>query len=154
MSQTSPTDVQRPCSQDWKKASAWQPTRPIGVHPTSVQAVRRPEAADREKQRSEHWGPRSRTVFALHLLLPRKERGNRSRRFKTSPNETSFLWPYPFLVHLTVTYRLKNDATAFTRGVQAVLHSCDWNSLVPERVRRDLNHKTVFLEHWSGKQLW
>lgn len=114
----------------------------------SVQAVRRPRLQTVRRQRWERWRPRLGTAFALHcialhLRFQRKERGRLrggSRPFRIEHRFAVISFSRALDCH---THWLKNEVSAFAGDVQAVLHSCHWNSLVTQCVRRDLNQKTV-----------
>lgn len=109
----------------------------------SVQAVRRPRLQTVRRQRWERWRPRLGTAFALHLRFLRKERGrlrSGSRHFRIKHSFAIISFSRALDCH---THWLKNEASPFAGDVQDVLHSCHWNSLVPQRIRRDLNQKTV-----------
>lgn len=154
ISQTLPTDVQQPCSQKEKKASAWQPTRLDAVHPTSAQAVRRPRLKT-TRSSTRNNGGQGKCLCNTFSIRGKSEDtfwgGSRHRPMKHHCVTISFSWT-------SNCHILKNKARGFAGHVQAVIHSYDWNGLVPECVRRDVNHKTVspkeksaFQGHWSAK---
>lgn len=126
-----------------KKACAWQLTRPAGVHPVCrLLGDRgcRPWGGNVGSAGGRGWEPRLHCI-ALHLRFLRKERGRLrggSRPFRIKHRFAVISFSRALDCH---THWLKNEASAFTGDVQAVLHSCHWNSLVPQRVRRDLNQK-------------